>query len=330
MIFDTPYYLIAFLILVPVVIILLFNFRRGLNDLKILSGKFRYNRIRNVYTVKSFLSGLFFLIFIVALVLALGGIRWGEKIVQEKKIGYEIVLLIDDSKSMLAQDIIPSRLKKSVSIARNIIDEVNNGMFGLVLFKGDAVESVPITDDTGSLMDMLNKIKTDWISSPGTNIERGLKKAYSVFSENSNSNKIILLFSDGENQTGEPLNFAKRLGRKAVPVICLALGTQKGGVIKLANGRTLKNSKGENVVSRLNKHLLEGIAQASRGAYIEVDHLPNVLERVKKEIEKVKKGDYGSGFRVVKRERYGLMLILAVFFLSLSGLIWKVSWKSTV
>ena len=330
MIINTPYYLTAFLVLVPVIIILLFNFHRGLNDLKILSGEFRYDRIRNVYTVKSFLSGLFFLLFVISSVFALSGVRWGEKIVQEKRIGYEIVLLIDDSESMLVQDIIPSRLKKSVLIAKNIIEEINNGMFGLVLFKGKAVESVPITDDSGSLKDMLDKIKPDWISSPGTDIEQGLKKAYSVFSKNSDSNKIIILFSDGENQTGEPLNFAKSLGRKAVPVICLALGTQKGGVIKLANGRTIKNSKGKNVVSRMNKHLLEGIARASGGAYIEVGNSPDVIERVKKEIKKVKQGDYGSGFRVVKRQRYGLLLILAVLFLSLSGLIWKVPWKNTV
>ncbi|MCD6122274.1 MAG: VWA domain-containing protein [Spirochaetales bacterium] len=330
MVFDFPYYLLTLLVLVPVVIILFVNFRRGLRGLESLSGKFRYSKIRNVYTVKNFLSGLFFTLFIIAMVFALGGIKWGEKIVQDKRTGYEIVLLMDDSKSMLVHDIEPSRLKKSVLIAKGVIDEIKNGMFGLVLFKGDAVENIPITDDPGSLKDTLDKIKTDWISSPGTNIERGLMKAYNGFSGNNDSNRVIILFSDGEEQTGDSVKYAKFLGKKAVPVICVALGTQKGGIIRLADGRTVKNNRGDNVVSQINRSLLENIARASGGVYIDVEHSADILEKIKNEIEKVKLGDYGSGFRVVKRYRYGLLLIFAVFFLSLSVIIWKVPWQNTV
>ncbi len=328
--FNKPVFLLMLIVLVPVITVLYIGFRRGLNDLKILGGVHRYESIRNVYTVKSFLSGLLFILFVVSAIFALADIRWGERIIQEKKKGYEIVILIDDSRSMLVRDISPSRLKKSISVAKDVIREIKDGIFGLVLFKGDAEESMPVTDDTVSLTAILNAVQPDWITSPGTDIEKGLKKAYQVFSGTSDSNKVILLFSDGENQNGDPVRYAKYLGKIGIPVICLGAGTQTGGVIKLSNGETVKDRKGMEVLSRLHKKILENIAEVSGGSYIEMYRTNNILQRIVREFTRIKKGKYGSGFRVVKRERYGLLLLFSVIFLSLSGLIWKVRWKNTL
>ncbi len=332
--FDNSYYLLLLLIEVPLSFLFYFIYTKGTRDLKRLAGEYRYRQIKNVYFIKSFFSSLFFIFFLTLGIFGIAGIRWGEELKQEKREGYKVVFTIDVSPSMLAQDILPSRLEASVSFVESLMDRVEDGLFGVVIFSGTARRAIPLTDDRFAISNYLDNLRENMGSvlplKPGSDIESGLVASLEMFSRDENKMGIIILLSDGENRSGNPERVAKMLGKLGIPVTSILVGTKKGGKIPLGKNRFLKDENGETVITRADESVLRKISLLSDGKYFALEG-PEKTDDIHGNIfADSSRGTIGYGFKKEKVSRVSLVLSAGLFFLLLSILVWRVRLRGSL
>jgi Ca-activated chloride channel family protein len=210
--------------------------------------------------------------------------------------GLAIVVALDVSASMDAQDLLPSRMERAKLAIRDLFSGADGNLFGLVLFAGDAFVQVPLTSDLDSALTFVDAASSRSISRQGTAIEDALRLSLASFDERISSASIIVLMTDGENQIGDPVAAAQNAADSGATVHVLGFGTKEGDVIPVfdASGRVIeyKTDQGNNlVVSQLNTSLLESIAEAGSGTYqqvsasgVEVVNLQNTIAKVEAEL----------------------------------------------
>jgi Ca-activated chloride channel homolog len=328
---DSLYFLF---LLIPALLLFLFLYRRNTKDLETLTGKKILKLFGTIYTVKWFFRGIFFLLAVGLLILSLAGISWGETTVEEDREGLEIMITIDISRSMLAQDAAPSRLRKSGEVIRGLVNGIPEGKYGTVIFKGKASQVIPITEDKVLLESFLDYLSSGMISAPGSNIGEGIKLALESFPEGSDRNRVILLFTDGENilsreDSVNAVRTAFRSGQRGIPIYTVACGTAAGSTIPLSDGTVLTDEEGEKVVTRMNVPFLQEISRVSSGEYFLLSD-PEIFARLTRAMEEYNEVKIKEGFRVIKVKRYRLFLFFAVVFLVLRVLIRAVRWRDSL
>jgi Ca-activated chloride channel family protein len=210
--------------------------------------------------------------------------------------GLAIVVALDVSASMDAQDLIPSRLERAKLAIRDLFNGADGNLFGLVLFAGDAFVQVPLTSDLDSALTFVDAASSRSISRQGTAIEDALRLSVAAFDERISSASVIVLMTDGENQIGDPLTAARNAAESGATVHVLGFGTEEGDVIPVydTSGGVVeyKTDQGNNlVISRLDEPLLRSIAAAGNGTYhrvsasgVEVVDLQNNIAEVEAEL----------------------------------------------
>lgn len=210
--------------------------------------------------------------------------------------GLAIVVALDVSASMDAQDLQPSRLERARLAIRELFSGADGNLFGLVLFAGDAFVQIPLTSDLDSALTFVEAASTRSITRQGTAIEDALRLSLAAFDERISSASVIVLMTDGENQTGDPVAAARAAAERGATVHVLGFGTEEGDVIPVvdAAGRVTeyKTDQGNNlVISRLDEPLLQAIAAAGNGQYqrvsdsgVEVVNLQNAIAEVEAEL----------------------------------------------
>lgn len=314
------------LLAVPAIIVLAIEYVRGRRELPIIGGTGRRDTAATVWLVKWFFSGLSFLVFLVLSVLALAGFTWGSRPVQHTREGLDVALVLDVSRSMLADDVRPSRLGRASVAIQGLLGELPGSRFSLVVFKGAAVKLVPMTEDTTAIEAVLASVGPAMISSPGTDVAAGIDAALGSFPAGSDRNRIILLFSDGEFLERSPLRVAAEAGGKGIPVLSIAAGTRAGSQIELADGGKVRDVEGRLVVSKVDLDSLEEISSLSGGRLFllaDADILTQLLSEVRS-FDTVRRE---QGFRLVQVRRFRLFLAVALGFLALSVAIRTVRWK---
>jgi Ca-activated chloride channel homolog len=231
-----------------------------------------------------------------ALIVALARPVFGVDAEVVESRGLAIVVALDVSASMDAQDLQPSRLDRAKLAIRDLFNGAEGNLFGLVLFAGDAFVQVPLTSDLDSALTFVNAASSRSISRQGTAIEDALRLSQAAFDERISSASIIVLMTDGENQTGDPVTAAQNAAESGATVHVLGFGTEEGDVIPVydASGRVVeyKTDQGNNlVISRLDEPLLQAIAEAGNGLYqqmsasgVEVVNLQNSIAEVEAEL----------------------------------------------
>ena len=326
--FDNSYYFLFLLIEVPVLFISYFIYMKGTRDLKRVGGEYRYQQFKNAYFIKSFFSSLFFMVFLTLGIFGLAGIRWGEELKQEKRVGYKVIFTIDVSPSMLAQDVLPSRLEASVAFAESTMERVENGLFGVVLFSGTAMRAIPLTDDRFAVMNYLNNLRESVEGMlplrAGSDIEKGLAASLEMFSKDENRKGIIILLSDGENRSGNPERVAKILGKRGIPVMSIVVGTEKGGRIPLGKGNFLKDDNGRIVVTHAHESVMRKVSLLSGGKYFVFRDSERTDDICRELLKGSSKGTIGYGYRKEKVSRVSLVLSVGLLFLLLSIFVWRI------
>jgi len=170
---------------------------------------------------------------ILFLVIALVNLKAGTKIETVKREGVDIVFAVDISKSMLAEDIAPSRLEKAQQLVTQIINNLASDRIGLIAYAGSAVPQLPITTDYSSAKMFLQSMNTDLVSSQGTAISEAIQLAESYYTEDSEASKVLVIISDGEDHEGESMDYAEAAAEKGIRIITIGVGTQKGGTIPI-------------------------------------------------------------------------------------------------
>jgi Ca-activated chloride channel family protein len=294
---DERNYLYLLFLLPVLVVIFLINLywkrkkQREFGDLELLK---RLSPERSVF--KPVLKLTVMLLALAALIIGLVNPKIGTKVETVKREGIDIVFAMDVSKSMLAEDVAPSRLEKSKQIVSQIINQLGSDRIGIVVYAGSAFPVLPITTDYGVAKMFLQSVNPDMVSSQGTSLDEAIKLSATYFAEKSKTSKLLILISDGEDHSEgaeAAAEDAKKLGMK---IITIGLGTEKGATIPLKKNGIVesyqRDNNGEVVVTKLNPNSLATIAKITGGGYINGNNTKEVLEYIKNTLDKIQKTEF--------------------------------------
>ncbi|MBW1779672.1 MAG: VWA domain-containing protein [Deltaproteobacteria bacterium] len=259
------------------------------------------------------------------MILALAGPRWGSHYQEVSQKGVDIMIVLDVSSSMLVEDVKPNRLERAKREISDFIRVVEGDRVGLVAFSGAAFTQCPLTLDYGALAMFLNALGPDMVPVSGTDLGAALETAMSSFDSASDTDKVILLMTDGEDNEKKGLQAAREAAKKGIKIFVFGIGEPTGGPIPSSGGKGgfKKDTEGQLIMSKLNEEGLSEIAAATGGSYIrsvagdfDLDIL--YFEGIKTRTEAA---TLKSGKVKVYEERFTLFVIAAFFFLLLEGMI---------
>jgi Ca-activated chloride channel family protein len=275
---------------------------------------------------KPILKLVVMLLALVGLILGLVNPKIGTKMETVKREGIDIVFAMDVSKSMLAEDVAPSRLEKSKQIVSQIINQLGSDRIGIVAYAGSAFPVLPITSDYSVAKMFLQSINTDIVSSQGTSLDDAIKLSATYFDAKSKTSKLLIMISDGEDHSEGAESAAEEANKLGMKIITIGVGTEKGGPIPLRVNGVVQSFKrdGNNqvVITKLNKEGLTSIAKATKGGYVDgnntkavLDYVKNALDNIQKtEFESTQMADFQSQFQWFLGFAF-VLLFLDVFFL---------------
>lgn len=323
---NNPQALYLLLVLIPLFFFAVLRYRSGSRQLLRLGGQWRKKKILDLYMVKFFFSTAMLVLFIGAVTFSLMGIIWGQKPVHEEKKGIDIAFVIDISRSMLAEDIYPSRLDKAVDLVRTTMKNLKGSRFSITVFKGTAVVAVPLTEDVISIETFLESISPALLSSKGTNPEMGLAKAVNSFPPGIGHNGAIVLISDGDELEGNLMRGAELAASKNIPLFTVGAGTVEGVPIILKDGSVIRDLSGNTVISSLDRESLQRASERTGGQFFNLDS-PSVSSNLNEEIRAINDFSDRKGIRFRNIEHFRFFVILALIFIILHFAIRGVKWK---
>jgi Ca-activated chloride channel homolog len=241
--------------------------------------------------------------------------QMGTKVSHEKRNGIQAIIALDISNSMMAEDVMPSRLAKSKLLVENMVDHFNNDKVGLVVFAGDAFVQLPITSDYVSAKMFLQNIEPSLIATQGTDIAKAITLSENSFTQQDKVGKAIIVITDGEDHEGGALEAAKDARKKGINVFILGIGDPKGAPIPDGNGGYLKDNTGQTVMSALNEQMCQQVAEAGSGTYIHVDNTNEAQEKLNDELTKLQSGETNSVIFSEYNEQFQAFGLILIFLL---------------
>ncbi|WP_211047331.1 VWA domain-containing protein [Lutibacter sp. B1] len=259
-------------------------------------------------TFKSFLKIIAVLIALAFLIVSLTNPKMGTKLETVKRQGVDIVFALDVSKSMLAEDIAPSRLDKAKQIITRIIDQLGSDRVGIIIYAGNSYPLLPITTDHAAAKMFLQNANPDMVSSQGTAINEAIERAITYFDNNEQTNRFLFIVSDGEDHEENTISTAQEATKQGIKIYTVGVGTEKGGPIPIQSigGITYKkDNEGEVVITQMKEQVLRDIANEGNGKYINgnktqetIDFIENLLIKAdKSEFETKQFSDYKDQFQ---------------------------------
>ena len=272
-----------------------------------------------------FLKGLFLLASLGLMIFALAGPRWGSHYQEVSQKGVDIMVLVDVSGSMLVEDIEPNRLERARREILDFLRIVEGDRVGLIAFAGAAFVQCPLTLDYAALQMFLSALEPDLIPVAGTDLGAAIESAVASFDFKSETDKVILLITDGEDNEKKGLEAAKKAAEKGIKLFVFGIGEPSGGPIPAGDGKGgfKKDAAGKLVLSKLDEDSLRQIASVTGGTYVrsvagdldlDVLYFEGIKSRTEAQTLK-------SGKIKVYEERFTLFLLAAFLFLLLEGLI---------
>lgn len=269
-----------------------------------------YSTAKQWWRVSLFSVGFVFL------VLALARPQTGSKIKEYKTEGAEIMIALDVSNSMLAEDYSPNRLERAKLAVSKLVDNLRNDRIGLVIFAGKPFVQLPVTADFVSAKMFLNSIDTGSIPVQGTAMGEAINLAAMNFSDQSDKSRAIILITDGENHEDDPVDAARMATQKNARVFTIGVGSPEGKPIPIG-GELMKDKDGKPVVTKLNEEILKQIAVAGKGAYVRASNTEFGLNPIVDEIRKMEDETFVSVAYEDYDEEYMYFLAVALVFLIL-------------
>lgn len=244
----------------------------------------------------------------------------GAKLKNHETKGAEIMIALDVSNSMLAQDYSPDRLERAKLAISRLVDKLREDRIGLIVFAGDAYVQLPITTDYVSAKMFLGSVSTESVPVQGTSIGAAINTAMRSFSAQSEKSRAIIVITDGENHEDDPVSAARQAAELGVRVFTIGVGSPEGQPIPM-NGELLKDKNGDIVVSRLDEKVLQEVAAAGNGAYVRAGNSEFGLNPIIDDISKMEDEKYNSIVFEEYDEQYMYFFAIALFFFVLEMLI---------
>lgn len=267
-----------------------------------------------------FMMWMFALFFVI---IGVAGPQFGSKLQQIKKQGVELMIVLDVSNSMMAQDIKPSRLDKAKMAISRMVEKLSNDKVGLIVFAGDAYVQLPITTDYSSAKLFLSNIKTDMMPVQGTAIGGAIQLAVKSFTPETETSKAIIVITDGENHQDDAVKAAKLAREKGIAVHTIGMGLEQGAPIPVVGqpGQFMKDGNGQVVVSKLDEKTLQEIAKAGEGLYVRASNTNVGLDQLLAEISQMEKTLLEERVYTDYAEKYQYFLWVGLFFIFLEFMI---------
>lgn len=270
------------------------------------------------------LKWIMFLIFSVFLICALVRPQFGIKTQKIERKGVDVIVALDVSQSMLAEDITPSRIERAKHEISKLISLLRGDRIGLIVFAGESFVQCPLTLDYSAAKMYLDVVTTSWIQLQGTALADAIRQSSKAFRTKSKKHKVLILITDGEDHEGKALDAAKDASQEGVKIYTIGIGSESGVPIPLkkSGGNVVyKKDRGGNLVmTRLNSIILEKIAHEAKGKYF-YSGTNLDLSLIYNEIAKMEKKDLGMNKLAVYEERYQIFLFIALIFLMLEFII---------
>ena len=244
----------------------------------------------------------------------------GAKLKEHETKGAEIMIVLDVSNSMLAEDYSPNRLERAKLAISRLVDKLRDDRIGLIVFAGNSFVQLPITTDYVSAKMFLNSISTDSVPVQGTAIGDAINTAMRSFSAQSEKSRAIIIITDGENHEDDPVAAAKQAAELGVRVFAIGVGSPEGKPIPM-DGELLKDKDGEIVVTRLDETVLQDVAQAGNGVYVRAGNSEFGLNPIIENIKRMEDEMYSSIVFEEFDEQFMYFLGIALFFFVLEMLI---------
>lgn len=218
--------------------------------------------------------------------------QFGSKLETVKRQGIEVMIALDISNSMLAEDVQPSRLEKAKRLVAQLVDRMQNDKVGMIVFAGDAFTQLPITSDYISAKMFLESINPSLITKQGTAIAAAINLASRSFTPQEGVGRAIIVITDGENHEGGVSEAIKTATEKGIQVNVLGVGMPDGAPIPVEGTNDYRRDRDGNViVTRLNEPMCQEIAKEGKGIYVRVDNTNNAQRTISREIDKMAKAD---------------------------------------
>jgi len=249
----------------------------------------------------------------------------GTKYEEVKRDGFELMICLDVSNSMLAEDLTPNRLERAKQAISRLVDRLKNDKIGIVVFAGEAYIQLPMTVDHSAAKLFLRSIDTDIVPAQGTAIGKAIELAMGSFSANSKSNKSIIVITDGENHEDDALKQAAAAAELGIKVHTIGIGSVDGAPIPTyARGQKLgyrKDREGSTVVTKLNETMLQQVAAAGEGTYVRANNSRTGLDVLMDELEGMQREEFESKMFTSYEDRFQYFIAVALFLLLIEVLL---------
>lgn len=320
--FGNPTYLYLFLV-IPVLIFLFalaqYYKKKALNKF----GDFNVIEQLMPFVSKSrpILKFIFLSIAFVAIIFALADPQFGSKLEKVKRKGVEIIIALDVSNSMLAEDIKPNRLERAKQAISKLVDKMENDRIGLIVFAGDSYIQVPVTSDYTAAKMFLSSINTNIVSKQGTAIGSAIDLAMNSFTPESKMEKALIVITDGENHEDDAIKAAELAYEKGITIHTIGMGSPQGAPIPLQKGygQTVfqKDNEGNTVISKLDQGTLQEISNAGGGVFIRANNTQTGLNKLFDRINSMEKKEMEEKIYTDFEHRFQYLLAIALFFILL-------------
>ncbi len=278
----------------------------------------------NVSNSRPVIKFIIWLFVIASVIIAVARPQFGSKLKTIKREGVELIIALDVSNSMLAEDIQPNRLERAKRAISRLVDNLGDDKIGLIVFAGDAYTQLPITTDYPSAKLFLNSVNTEIVPRQGTAIGAAIELGTSSFSPQFEGNKAIVIITDGENHEDDAIGAATVSTERGIIVHTIGMGLPQGGPIPIyRNGQKdyRKDKEGNVVVTKLNESMLQQIAVAGEGIYVRANNAQVGLNTLFNEINKMEEAEMESRVYSEYEEQFQWFLALALFLILIDFLI---------
>lgn len=263
------------------------------------------------------------------IIIAIANPQIGTSVEKTERKGADLMVCLDISNSMLAEDIKPNRISRAKQSLNHLIDQLRDDRIGIVVFAGTAYVQLPITNDYGTAKTFIDLIDPSMISNQGTAIGEALRKANESFGEeNTNKSRSIILISDGEDNEEEAIVVAKKIAKEGVIINTIGFGMPEGALIPVANkghGKIeyKKDANGSYVITKLNEDILKNIASIGSGVYLRANNASVGLDNILARINKMEKNEYEAIAYKDYESRFYIFAFIALIILIIEFLIFE-------
>lgn len=272
--------------------------------------------IKGYSPFRFFLKFVFVILALIAIVGAAGNIQKPGQMENVSRKGVDVMIALDVSKSMLAQDIAPNRLERAKQLVNKLIDKMENDRIGLVLFAGRAYIQMPLTTDHGAAKMYIQNAGPETVPSQGTVIGEALKIANTAFNSKERKFKSIVLISDGEDHDPQALELTKTLAQNGVMINTVGIGSTEGvPLIDVNTNELRKDAQGNAIITKLNETELKQLASDTKGIYVHLDDAADAASKIKAQLNTIEQTALGDDAFVNYKSYFQWFLAAALLLL---------------